>query len=138
MELVRLTDGRILVITVTRTGIVQDRVIRLDEELSQDDLDRTARFLTQNFRGLCLPAIREQLIDRMSEEKALYDKLLQTAILVCDRSYSTTDDQGGVYVDGAMKIIDIPDFADTERMRALFRMFEEKSRLVKILNECLA
>jgi heat-inducible transcriptional repressor len=31
-----------------------------------------------------------------------------------------------------------PDFADIERMRELFRTFEEKSRLVKILNECVA
>ena len=35
-------------------------------------------------------------------------------------------------------MINQPEFADIERMRALFRMFEEKGRLVKILNECIA
>ena len=30
-----------------------------------------------------------------------------------------------------------PDFVDFDRMRELFRTFEEKSRLIKILNECV-
>ena len=43
-----------------------------------------------------------------------------------------------VYVDGASNILTKPEFADAERMRELFRTFEEKSRLVKILNECIS
>jgi len=138
IDFVRLVDGRVLVVTVGSTGTVQDRVIRCDVEFAQEELDRTAQFITQNFHGRTLTDIRDQLIARMSEEKALYDKLLQTAILVCDRSIAATGTEGGVYVEGATKIIDMPDFADTERMRELFRMFEEKSRFVKILNECIA
>ena len=42
-----------------------------------------------------------------------------------------------VYVDGASNMLAKPDFADIERMRELFRTFEEKSRLIKILNECM-
>ena len=138
IEFVRLTDGRILVIMVSQSRFVQDRVIRLDEEISQSDLDQAARFVTENYRGYSLPEIRAAMLERMSEEKALYDKLLKTAILVCERSFAGSEDTGGVYVDGALRIIEKPDFADTERLRALFRMFEEKSRLVRILNECLA
>jgi heat-inducible transcriptional repressor len=138
IEFVQLTDGRILVITVSETGFVQDRVVRLDEEIPQDDLDRTARFITEHYRGCSLPEIRASLLERMSEEKALYDRLLKTAILVCDRSFAMDEGTNGVYVDGTLKMIEKQDFADTERMRSLFRMFEEKSRLVKILNECLA
>jgi heat-inducible transcriptional repressor len=41
-------------------------------------------------------------------------------------------------VDGASNIIAKPDFSDVERLRELFRTFEAKSRLVKILNECIA
>ena len=43
-----------------------------------------------------------------------------------------------VYVDGTFNILTKPEFADIERLRELFRTLEEKSRLVMILNECLA
>ncbi|HNJ40385.1 MAG TPA: HrcA family transcriptional regulator, partial [Acidobacteriota bacterium] len=41
-------------------------------------------------------------------------------------------------VDGTVNMLNQPDFVDLDRMRALFRMFEEKGRLVKILNKCLS
>jgi heat-inducible transcriptional repressor len=58
--------------------------------------------------------------------------------MLCERSLEGEDEAGGdVYVDGASNILAKPDFADIERLRELFRTFEAKSRLVKILNECL-
>jgi heat-inducible transcriptional repressor len=136
VEFIKLNDGRVLAVTVLRGGELQNRIFRLDEEISQTDLDRTARYLTENYHGFTLTDIRERLLAQMSEEHALYDKLLQTAILVCERGL-VDGGEADVYVDGASTIIEKPDFADTERMRSLFRMFEEKSRLVKLLDQCL-
>jgi len=139
IEFVRLSDGRILVITVSRAGLVQDRLVWVDEDFTQDELDRTARYVNANFIGLSLVAIRIELLKRMSEEKALYDRLLQNAVLLCERGLSGNGDADPeVFVEGASNMIAKPDFADTERMRELFRIFEEKSRLVKLLNECVS
>jgi heat-inducible transcriptional repressor len=74
----------------------------------------------------------------MREEKALYDRLLRNAVMLCERSLEGEENEGGdVYVDGASNILAKPDFSDIERLRELFRTFEAKSRLVKILNECI-
>jgi heat-inducible transcriptional repressor len=138
IDFVRLTDGRILVITVSRAGLVQDRLVRIDEDLTQDELNHTANFVNANFSGLSLMAIRTELLKRLSEEKALYDRLLQNAIMLCDRGLSETDQADPeVFVEGASNIIAKPDFGDPEKLRELLRVFEEKSRLVKILNECV-
>lgn len=137
IEFVKLADGRILVVMVFRTGLVRDRVIRVEGDLSQNELDKTARYVTDNFKGLSLLAIRAEILKRMSKEKALYDRLLQNAILLCNQGI-TDEVQGEVYVDGTSTILSKPDFTDTERLKALFRMYEEKGKLVKILNECLA
>lgn len=136
IEFVRLPDSRILVITVSNAGRVQDRVIRIDTEFTQDELNSTARYLIENFRGWKLSEIRDELQLRMNEEKALYDQYLHNAVLLYSGSLEEGD-QSDVFIEGASNIIAKPDFADTERMRALFKMFEEKSRMVKILNECI-
>jgi heat-inducible transcriptional repressor len=136
IEFVKLPDSRILVITVSSAGRVQDRVIRVDAEFTQDELNSTSRYLVENFHGRTLAEIRDELLLRMSEEKALYDEFLRNAVLLCSQSLQEGD-QPDVFIEGASNIIAKPDFADTERMRALFKMFEEKSRIVKILNECI-
>ena len=138
IDFVRLSDGRILVITVSRAGLVQDRLVRIDEDLSQDELNSTANYVNANFSGMSLSAIRAELLKRLSEEKALYDRLLQNAMMICNRGLEDTEQTPpDVFVEGASNIVTKPDFADAERMRELLRLFEEKSRLIKILTECL-
>lgn len=136
VEFVRLPDRRILVITASSVGRVQDRVIRVEEAFSQDDLNTTARYLMDNFRGWALNEIRDELLRRMSEEKALYDRLLRNAVLLCSQSLQDGDEPD-VFIEGASNIVAKPDFADAERMRALLKTFEQKGRIVSILNECI-
>ncbi|MBS1787011.1 MAG: heat-inducible transcription repressor HrcA [Acidobacteria bacterium] len=139
IDFVRLGDGRILVITVSRAGIVQDRVVKIDEDLTQDELNTTANFVNANFMGMSLSAIRTELLKRLSEERALYDRFLQNAIMICNRELTEPGQgQPDVFVEGASNIISKTDFADIEKIRELLRVFEEKSRLVKILTECLS
>ncbi|HLG15056.1 MAG TPA: heat-inducible transcriptional repressor HrcA [Blastocatellia bacterium] len=136
IEFMKLPDWRILVITVTSSGRVQDRLIRAEVEFTQDELNSTSRYLAENFQGWTLVEIRDELLRWMTEEKALYDKLLQNAVLLCSQSLREGD-QPDVFIEGASNIIAKPDFSDTERMRALFKMFEEKSRIIRLLNECM-
>ena len=138
IEFVELPDKRILVVLVSTSGIIHNKVIRTTEEdLTQEELNRTARYLNTEFGGKSLSSIRAEIVELMKEEKALYDRLLQNAVLLCERSLEG-EEASDVYVDGASNILTKPDFADIERMRELFRTFEEKSRLIKILNQCIS
>lgn len=139
LEFVRLAENRILVIVVSAPHIIQHKVIRVDEDFTQDELERTARYLNAEFSGKSLMVIRAEILALMQEEKALYDTLLRNAVLLCDKSLDEeSGNAGDVYVDGASNILLKPDFTDLERLRELFRTLEEKSKLLKILTECVA
>jgi heat-inducible transcriptional repressor len=74
----------------------------------------------------------------MHEEKTLFDKLLQTAVILCSQSIEDEEDKlGEVYVDGTSNILTKSDFADLERLRGLLSTIGERSRLLQILNECI-
>jgi heat-inducible transcriptional repressor len=139
IEFTHLSDNRVLVVLVSASNIIYNKIIRVEDDLSQEELERTARYLNTEFSGKSLVAIRAEILELMREEKALYDRLLMNAMLLCNRSLEGEEaSTGEVYVDGASNILGKPEFAHAERMRELFRMFEEKSRLIKILNECVA
>lgn len=138
IEFLPLADGRILVVLVLASNVVQNRIIRIDEGLTQDELEGAARYINAEFSGKTLQTIRAEVLALMGEEKALYDRLLRNAVLLFERSVEGGGDEtGDVYIDGASNILAKPDFSDFERLRELFRTFEAKSRLVKILNECI-
>jgi heat-inducible transcriptional repressor len=139
IEFVQLPDRRILVVLVTGSNIIHNKIIRIEDSLSQEELERTARYLNTEFAGKSLIEIRSEILDLMTEEKALYDRLLRNAVLLCDMSLEGEESSiADIYVDGASNILAKPDFVDVERMRELFRTFEEKSLLIKILNECVS
>jgi heat-inducible transcriptional repressor len=138
IDLVRLPLPRILVVMVSGAGLVTHKVIEMDEDLTQDDLQACANYLNAHFTGLTLAAIRVRLLDMMREEKALYDSLLKKVLAVGERAFAATGEDVSVYLDGASNMLEQPEFEDLRRMRSLFRTFEEKGRLVKILNACLS
>jgi heat-inducible transcriptional repressor len=137
VDLVRLPHPRILVVLVSMSGLVTNKVIEVDDDMTQDDLQACANYLNVNFSGLALPTIRLRLLDLMQQEKALYDSLLKRAVSVGERAFSGAGEPS-VYLDGASNILRQPELADRDLMQALFQAFEEKGRLVKIVNACLS
>jgi heat-inducible transcriptional repressor len=138
IEFVNLSEKRILVILVSAPNIVHNKIIRLKETFSNEELERTARYLNKEFCGKSLAEIRSEILRLMHEETAIFDKLLQTAMILCSQSIESEDaTRGEVYVDGTSNILTKRDFADLERLRLLIRTIEEKSRLVQILTECI-
>jgi heat-inducible transcriptional repressor len=137
LDLVRLPHPRILAVMVSRAGLVTHRVIELEEPLTQDDLQTCANYLNAHFAGMNLLAIRARLLDTMREEKALYDLLLKRVVAVAERAFPAEGGGASVYLDGTSNILAKPEFEDVQKMRELFQTFEEKGRLVKILNECM-
>jgi heat-inducible transcriptional repressor len=138
VDLVRLPHPRILVVMVSRTGLVTNRVIEVREELSQDDLQECANYLNASFSGMTLSAIRSRLLQMMAVEKALYDTLLKRVLALGQRAFVLEPPEGDVYLDGTASILDQPEFEDLDRMRSLLQTLEAKSRLVRILNACLS
>lgn len=139
IEFVNLSDNRILVVLVSAPNIVHNRIIRLKVSFAKDELDRTANYLNAEFSGKTLAEIRVEILRLMHEEKTMFDKLLQTAVILCSQSIEDEESKlGEVYVDGTSNILTKRDFADLERLRELLSTIGEKSRLLHILNECVA
>ena len=137
IEFVDLGDGKILVVFVSKTGLLQRKLIRVTERYTQEELDKASRYLVEKFSGKTLTEIRSDLLQAMQLERTLFDRML-TLLRTWGDTLQEEAVPDSIYLQGTANILSQPEFADVERMRTLFQMFEEKSRLVKILNECIS
>jgi len=139
IEFVKIRGRQVLAIFVMESGMVHNKLIFLDTEVSQEELQQIANYLNQEFSGQPLRTIRQQVLDRMTEEKAQYDKLSRQALNVGAKTFGdTTEDQSDIYLGGTSNIMDQPEFASNlEQMKELFKAFEEKEQLIRILDKCL-
>src|SRR5207237_7244271 len=70
----RLGDQKVLAVVVTKSGLVRDRVLRMD--LPQSELDAAARFINENFRGWTMEALRTELARLLEQERSEDDRLM--------------------------------------------------------------
>jgi heat-inducible transcriptional repressor len=130
----RLGDQKVLAVLVTRSGLVRDRVLRLD--LPQDDLDAAARFLNDNFRGWTMEAMRTELARRLEQERSEYDRLMTSVEQLYKQGALAADDGSQmVYVEGASNLV--AGEQDRERLQELLKTLEEKQKIVGLLGAYL-
>lgn len=141
IEFVRLAKSHLLVIVVAVSGMIYNKVVQIEEDFPQEKLDWIGRYLTSTFKGRTLPEIRDRILEMMGQEKALYDELLSDALKVGSAGLGEADNEeeagAEVFVDGTSNLLSEPEFARVERLRTLFRTFEEKHELLRVLNSCL-
>ncbi len=139
IHFIKLADNRILVILVSRSGIVQNRIIHYVDEISQTDLDAAARYIVDNFKDKTLYEIKNQILQMVQKEQALYDKFMQRVITLSTHVFSEADSevQTEVYLDGASNLIKTPEFSDINRMKLLFETIEQKNRLAALISRCI-
>jgi heat-inducible transcriptional repressor len=136
VEFVPLGAARVLVVIVARGGHVVQKVIDTGEPVSGDDLRQAANYLNKEFSGLPLARARDAVLERMDEERLLYDELMARALQLGSSSFADLPDDHVLYVDGAASLLGGEAHGLTlETMHALLEMIEEKQRLVDILNE---
>jgi heat-inducible transcriptional repressor len=136
IEFVRLKGVQVLIIFVTASGIVQNKLIELDEGIRQQDLNRFSEYLDNELEQWTLNEIRERLIEKMREEKLLFAQLMDETY----RASREVQEREGerVYIEGASQIFDTPEFATVEKMRSLFKAFEDKYKLLRLLDRSVA
>ncbi|MGA2832936.1 MAG: heat-inducible transcription repressor HrcA [Terracidiphilus sp.] len=128
----RLSTGRVLAVLVTQVGAVQDRVLAMDRELNQIELETAARYLNENFRGWPIERIRAEVARRVELEREAYHQMLASVEELCRKGALAGGETGpAIFVDGMANLIAAE--VDRERMRQMLLALEAKQRLVELL-----
>src|ERR1700727_1400638 len=130
----RLGDQKVLAVLVTRSGLVRDRVLRLD--LPQAELDLAARYINENFRGWTMESMRAELSRRIEQERSEYDRLM-SSIEQLYKQGALAAEAGTqvVFVDGAANLVTGQE--DRKRLHEMLKTLEEKEKVAQLLGAYL-
>ena len=137
IKFVNLPDRRVLVVIVSKPDLVENRVVRLDDEFTQEELDQAANFLNAEFHGWSLGTVRLEVFKRLEADKILYDRLLKNVATLFMWGALSEAEAGPLFVDGTAKILERPEYEDVQKIKQLLKTLEEKAKLVRILGACL-
>jgi heat-inducible transcriptional repressor len=141
LDFVPLAGGKLLVVVVAAGGHVTHKVIDTTEEYEAGELQQAANYLNQEFRGKSLVEVRQAVIERLREERTLYDELMARALRLASTTFEGIDPAPIVFIQGTSLLLDDVRTEDPEltltTLRTHLRMIEEKTRLVQLLDDYL-
>jgi heat-inducible transcriptional repressor len=127
----RLAPARVLAVVVTRSGLVRDRVLALDKDLTARELEVAGNFLNENFRGWSVERVRAEIARLVERERSEYQRMLNSVQQLWAKAVPDAPVQT-VYVDGVANLVGSQE--DRERLREVLTALEAKQRLVELLN----
>ncbi|HEY4660524.1 MAG TPA: heat-inducible transcriptional repressor HrcA [Terriglobales bacterium] len=130
----RLGDQKVLAVVVTKSGLVRDRLMRLD--LPQADLDAAARYINENFRGWTLEKVRHEIARRLEQERSEYDRLMGSVEQLYKQGVLSGDESAQVvFIEGTANLV--AGEQDRKRLQELLQALDEKQKLVELLGAYL-
>ena len=133
IEFLSLSDKRILLIIVTASGEVQNRIILADRTYSQSQLTSAANFFNHHYSGLSFEEVQPRLKGELRDLQTDISRLMQAAVEASSRAF---EGSGKAYVlAGEANLLKTPDLSsDMGRLRELFHMFEQKTDLLQLMD----
>src|SRR4051812_31188136 len=107
LDFVRLDAGKILVVLISTGGHISHRVIEPDEPFETVELQQAANFLNSEFKGRSLSEIRQAVLDRLREDRTLYDQLMPRALRLADSTFDGLEREPSIYIQGSALLFDV-------------------------------
>lgn len=144
VDFVNLGGGRLLVIVVATGGQITHKSITMDEPYEDVQLGEAAAYINAQFAGLTLHEARTAIVERMQQERVLYDVLMARALRLAVRGLADVVPEDTLHVQGTSLLLDElfgggaeQESVTLDMLRALFKVIEEKHRLVSLLTHCI-
>jgi heat-inducible transcriptional repressor len=136
IEFVLVKTGLVLVVLVLEGGIIQQKLIALEEIVTADDLTKYANYLNELFSNRTVAEVRAHILRELRGARERLSDLCGRALSLVDEAFDKDGPQE-LYVDGTAYLLRQPDFADLRAMREMFDVLDDRSKLLDILDRVM-
>jgi heat-inducible transcriptional repressor len=135
IEFVRLGERQALVVIVSETGPVENRIFDIPGDLPQSTLSEAANFLNARMRGRTLSEARRDMARELEEHRAELDDLTSRLVESGMATWGGGTSQTLIVRGRANLLDDVNAADDLERIRQLFDDLETKQGLIEVLEK---
>jgi heat-inducible transcriptional repressor len=133
IEFLRLSEKRVLLIVVTPQGDVQNRILLTERDFTATELIEAANYINQHYSGHTFEDVRQRLNQELRELRQDMIQLMTAAVEIGNQAVSEGAEP--YVITGERNLLSVRDLSqDLSRLRQLFDLFEQKTRLAQILD----
>ncbi len=131
LQMVPVSERRMLLILVMRSGAVSQKMIDLDAPAAPDALYTVSRFLSERLSGCPMSRLPAELMRMASEESRELANILRAMADV----QTEGSEVSGLVVGGRSNLLSFPEYSDVDKAKALLSVLETKEKVVSLLSQ---
>jgi heat-inducible transcriptional repressor len=138
LRLIKVSEEKVLILLVTTSSLVLNEVVESRHYFTQTELDRASRYINENFGGKSLTYVRDYLVKEIPQYRLkMEDTMAKLTKLL--RAYFNQDlNDNQIFLQGASKLLEKSDLFDMKGLNHLFKRFEERTKLAKLLSDVIS
>ncbi len=133
IDLVQVTDTRVMVIIAVRSGIVRTILVEVESQIVPEHLRQTADILNEKLSGLNLGEIRRTIGERLRGQDGHGDPQLLKLFMEQHEHLLSESTSEGLHTDGTVNVLSQKEFQNPERLRDFLTLLEERRSLIELL-----
>ena len=128
----RVEENQLLVVVMLEGNMIKNRLIEVDERVSEDEVAKLNILINTFLQGLNLQEINMELIQRMKVQAEGYGQIIGHIIDAIAVVIQEEDDLE-IYTSGTTNLLKYPELGDREKASELLYMMEEKKALSELI-----
>ncbi|MEQ1800372.1 MAG: heat-inducible transcriptional repressor HrcA [Gammaproteobacteria bacterium] len=138
IEFLPLSGRRVLAILVVNDSEVQNRILDMERDYTDDELRRAANFLNEQFTGLDLGEVRSRLLVNLDGTREFMNRLMLDSISIAGPAQKSGADSSGYVLSGETKLMNFQELSDVEKIKQLFEAFGQQREILTLLDRSVA
>ncbi|MCL2400516.1 MAG: heat-inducible transcriptional repressor HrcA, partial [Defluviitaleaceae bacterium] len=134
VQLMPMDERSILVIWVTDTKAVKNKILLIQDPPDYDTLTSLSKILNNALQNKTIEAIDKQMVSDLLEGFGNNARLLMPILGVLVNALKS---DGQIYTSGVNNFLAFPEFADREKVQAVFKALEERDMLITLFGSNL-
>ncbi len=132
VQIVPVSPHRVLVVVVATGGIVNSRMVRLEGDLSEEDTQKLASFLSQKLSGKTVTELTVSLMAEAEKTLSLPDGVV-IPVVECLRECIRRISHSEIVMEGMTNLFNFPEFNDLLKARDVMDLLREEDVLAALM-----
>ena len=135
LKFVLLGSRMLMVVIVTDSGLVKETIIKYDNDVTQNQVDTLNNLFNTKLKGKPLSKIDKPMEEYIFSEINYSIDVIKPII---DQINKIVEEQESIYLEGAKKAFDLPEFKSMEVAKNFINILDTKELVIDMLNSGVA
>ena len=132
IKIVKVDDYTAMLIVSDKAGIIKNRLLKLNQDISEAFADELSAILNQNLSGLTISEINIANLMEIRSKIGHNFEILTSVIELVHEAVSEIDSKQ-IFVDGISNILSFPEYNNVDKVKELFDILEDRKSLSKVI-----